>query len=342
MKTTAARPPDILNSYRRKAVGNDTGMMRQNDLPYMLAIEDARDRFIDITGDAKSWDSECIFAMQLIMKTPFAMKIANDNPSSVMLAMYNAASTGLTLNPANGYAYLVPRGGAIVLDISYKGLIKIATDTGSVEWVRAEVVYEKDSFSYHGPARMPDHACNPFSKDRGEVVGSYCIAKVASGDILTEVMDLAEIHKVRSKSEAFKKQSGPWLEFFVQMCKKANIKRAQHTWPYTEQSGKLADAIQIANASEGGYTFDDAPRNTPGLIAVQNTIPEDSEERAAAVKEAEDVCSLGRDAFLAMWAKWDKPKRKLVNDLVPRFQALAKGADDAKQLAETVIAGEIV
>lgn len=313
---------------------NETGMSKNNDPPYMMAIDDARDRFVEIIGDHRAWDSESVFAMQLITKTPYALKIANANPTSVMLAMYNAASTGLTLNPANGYAYLVPRGGAIVLDISYKGLIKIATDTGSVEWVRAEVVYEKDSFAYHGPARMPDHTCNPFSKDRGALIGCYCIAKVASGDILTEVLDLAEIEKIRSKSEAFKSGSGPWVEFFVQMCKKAGIKRAQHTWPYTDKSERLANAIQIANESEGGYTFDDTPRNTPGLIAVQNTIPEDSKERTAARKEAEDVCSLGVQAFRDMWAKWDKPKRKLVNDLVPTFQALAIAADEARTLEQ--------
>lgn len=231
--------------------------------PYQAAIQKAKDRFAKVAASTVNYDRESIFAMQALMKTDFAMQTANKNPQSVHLAMINVASTGLTLNPANGYAYLVPRDGAIVLDISYKGLIKIATDTGAVEWARADVVYQQDTFVYHGPAAMPVHTADPFKKDRGEIVGVYCIAKTKSGDILTEVMDREELDKIRSKSSAYSRMkngqhtpSGPWVEWFEQMAKKAVIKRASKTWPYTDQHSKLADAIEIANDSEGGYNLE--------------------------------------------------------------------------------------
>lgn len=218
--------------------------------PYQEAIQRSKERFAKVAAQTVNYDRESVFAMQALMKTDFAMQTANKNPQSVHMAMINVASTGLTLNPANGYAYLVPRDRAIHLDISYKGLIKIATDTGSIEWARADVVYETDSFAYHGPAALPEHSANPFKKERGEIVGVYCIAKTHSGDVLTEVMDRAEIDKIRSKSMA---KSGPWFEWFVQMCKKAVIKRASKTWPYTDQSSRIDHAIDIANVSEGGY-----------------------------------------------------------------------------------------
>lgn len=227
-------------------------------VPYMAAISKAQTRFIEIVGgDKRRWDTESIFAMQHIAKNDYAMQVANRNPMSVQLAMYNAASTGLTLNPANAYAYLVPRDNAIKLDISYKGLIKIATDTGSILWGRAELVYEADTFVYNGPASAPAHTAQPFKKDRGELVGVYCIAKTHGGDILTEVMDIAELEKIRDKSDAWaKKKAGPWRDWFTEMARKAVIKRAQKTWPYTDKSEKLAEAIQIANDAEGGYTLE--------------------------------------------------------------------------------------
>src|SRR5690606_32765748 len=192
--------------------------MSQNVVPYQSAIAKAKERFVEIAGDPRSYDVESIFAMQALMKTDFAMQTANKNPKSVHLAMINVASTGLTLNPAHAYAYLIPRDGAICLDISYKGLIKIATDTGSVLWVRADLVHEADEFTYHGPAAMPQHKANPF-KDRGAPVGVYCIAKTRDGDILTEVMDYAELEKIRGKSMSYaKKKSGPWVEWFAQMA----------------------------------------------------------------------------------------------------------------------------
>jgi recombination protein RecT len=233
--------------------------MSTDILPYQEAIASSKTKFVGITNNEKTYDVESIFAMQMLMKNDFSLKTANSNPRSVRLAMINVASTGLTLNPANGYAYLVPRDGEIKLDISYKGLIKIATDTGSVEWARADLVYEADTFIYKGPAEKPEHHANPFSGNRGEVIGVYCIAKTHNGDVLTEIMDRAEIEKIRSKSTAFTKgqqgRKGPWEEWFDQMAKKAIIKRASKTWPYTDRSEKLGQAIEIANDAEGGYVL---------------------------------------------------------------------------------------
>lgn len=230
----------------------------QRIAPYQAAIKKAEDKFREVAEKSVNYDRECIFAMQALMKTDFAMQTANKNPKSVHLAMINVASTGLTLNPANAYAYLIPRDGAIVLDISYKGLIKIATDTGSIRWGRAEIVYESDTFEYHGPAREPIHKCNPFKrKDDDQIIGVYCIAKTSDGDILTEVMGADELEKIRGKSMSYaKKKSGPWVEWFEQMAKKAVIKRASKTWPYTERAEKLNIAVEMANEAEGGYDLE--------------------------------------------------------------------------------------
>jgi recombination protein RecT len=225
--------------------------------PYQSAIAKVKDQFVSAAGDLLRYDDESIFAMQALMKTDYAMTIANKNPQSVTLAMRNVASTGLSLNPAHAYAYLVPRDGSIMLDISYKGLIKIATDSGAILWARADLVYEQDSFEYNGPALIPVHKAEVFKRDRGLLVGAYCIAKTRDGDILTEIIPASEIEKIRSKSELYtRKKTGPWVEWFTQMVKKAVIKRASKTWPYTGHSGKLFEAIELANASEGGYTVE--------------------------------------------------------------------------------------
>lgn len=225
--------------------------------PYETAIQNAKDRFQKVAAQSVNYDKECIFAMQALMKTDYAMQTANRNPKSVLLSMINVASTGLTLNPANAYAYLVPRDGQIVLDISYKGLIKIATDSGSILWARADIVYQDDSFIYRGPATVPEHTADAFKLDRGPIVGAYCIAKTKEGDILTEVMSIAELEKIREKSSAYVKgkegRKGPWEEWFEQMAKKAVIKRASKTWPYTDD--RLANVIEVANQAEGGYDF---------------------------------------------------------------------------------------
>lgn len=103
------------------------------------------------------------------------------------------------------------------------------------------------------------------------------------------------------------------------------------------------DAVITATAASDIFTQDieDLPeevvaeivgqRQTRGTAAaveaVQRTIPADSPEREAAIKEATDVASMGVAAFRAMWQSWPKEKRALVADKIGEFQVVAERAD---------------
>lgn len=256
------------------------------------AINSTEERFAKVAGEGAlvSFEREALFAMQHLTKANFTAEIAAKNPRSVYLAMTNVAATGLTLNPAYGLAYLVPRNGAIVLDISYKGLLQIATDTGSIAWGRAEVVYETDSFEYAGPAAAPIHRGNVFAKDRGAIIGAYCIAKTADGDILTEVMTMEQIETVRGASESWKRgevgKKGPWEAYFSEMCRKAVIKRAQKTWPRTDRSQRLAHAVDVASDAEGGYTFEHHDANPIPQTLIGDSRQDECNEAAEQYSEA--------------------------------------------------------
>ncbi len=101
---------------------------------WQQAIASSKLKFNDINkvSNFVNYDTEAMFAMQIINKNSYLMGIANSNPASLRDAVINIASIGLSLNPATKYAYLVPREKAACLDISYIGLIKLATDTGSI------------------------------------------------------------------------------------------------------------------------------------------------------------------------------------------------------------------
>lgn len=205
-----------------------------------------------------NYDQEASFASQTIKKNTYLQKIAEQRPDTLRDAVVNIASIGLSLNPATQYAYLVPRDGICCLDISYKGLIKIATDTGSILWARADLVYSNDHFEYNGPCQMPTHKADVFSKERGEFVGAYCVAKTKEGDILAEAMSADDIYQIRDKSQAYiaflnnpKVKQCPWVDFFGQMAKKTVIKRASHTWPKSDKNERLQEAIKVINDHEG-------------------------------------------------------------------------------------------
>jgi len=235
---------------------NDQQLAKRN--PYEV-IDASKDQFIKIAQmTGVDFEAESVLAYQQLVKTDYSLKIAMQNPVSVKMAILNVASVGLSLNPATAYAYLVPRDGAICLDISYKGLIKIATDSGSLMWAKAELVYANDQFEYNGPAKIPTHTADPFSKERGEFVGVYCIAKTNGNDFLIETMTADEIYQIRDESSAVKnakseakKLATPWFRYFGEMTKKCVIKRASKTWPKTDQHERIQKAVEVINETEG-------------------------------------------------------------------------------------------
>ena len=240
-----------------------------NIIPYQGIIAEAQQKFIEITTKASTgviYEVESMFALQAFAKNTFLAETANKNLNSLRNAIINVASIGLSLNPAMQYAYLVPRDGGVCLDISYKGLIKLATDTGSMLWVRADLVYKNDTFKYRGPAMAPEHIADVLSDQRGEFAGVYCIAKTVDGDILTEFMTAKEVHQIRDTSMAWVKQKkGPWKDWFGEMAKKSIIKRASKTWPRSDKNDRLAQAVQVINEHEG-IDFDQ-DKQGPELIS---------------------------------------------------------------------------
>jgi recombination protein RecT len=320
-------------------------MASQEIAPFQVAIEDSADRFKKIANQMVNFETESIFAHQMICKNDYVYGVANKAPNSVLMAMFNVASTGLTLNPAHGYAYLVPRDGQIVLDISYKGLIKIATDSGAILWARAECVYENDEFTYCGPAAMPDIKANPF-KPRGEIIGAYCIAKTQQGDFLTEVMDLAAILEIRAASTAWTKgkagSKGPWENYFPEMCRKSVIKRARKTWPYTDKDGKLAVAVDIANQAEGGYILENGEMSNEEKLAKRRAQHDEAygrhSESIAFIKDrieagdlhavADEWAAISQDDQMALWLAPTKGgclttlERATIKEKLPKVQQL--------------------
>lgn len=168
---------------------------------------------------------EAEFAIQVLSGNEYALKVALGNRQSVVNAVTNLAAIGLSLNPARKLAYLVPRDGKICLDVSYVGLTELAVASGSVRWVKSELVRANDRFELAGFGHPPSHQFNPFGKDRGDIVGVYCVAKTADGDYLTDTMAIDEVLEIRNRSSAWKawiskQKKCPWVTDEGEMIKK--------------------------------------------------------------------------------------------------------------------------
>lgn len=232
-----------------------------------------------LTDQSITFEREAGFAIQILSGSEYAMKIAMANRQSVVDAVINVAAIGISLNPAKKQCYLVPRDGKICLDISYMGLIDLAVQDGAVRWAKAELVYSSDVFRLNGHGVAPTHNSDPFSKDRGEIIGAYCVAKLPDGDFMTETMSIDDILAIRDRSAAWKawvskQKKCPWVTDHGEMCRKTVVKRASKYWA-SSGSSRLQQAIHHLNTDgdEGLYDMNAEPVVTGfDVIAALNAV----------------------------------------------------------------------
>lgn len=199
-----------------------------------------------------NFNREASFAIQILTANPY---LAKTDPNSIRAAVVNVALTGLTLNPALKYAYLIPRKDKCVLDISYMGMIKLLTDAGSVKSIDASVIYSNDKWSFRkGSDPFMDH--QPTLSNRGDKIGAYAIAFFRDGGFQFEVLPKEEIEKVRATSESYKNEKtrnySPWENWEDEMWKKTALKRLFKLLPKTKFSESLIAALSVENDNEQG------------------------------------------------------------------------------------------
>ena len=246
---------------------------------------------------AVSIPAEMNYAIQLLTANQYAAGIAVKNPVSVQNALRNASAIGISLNPANKHAYLVPRSGAICLDISYMGLMHLAQSTGSIEWGQAKLVYAADNYVNQGIDKAPLHEYPAFGQ-RGAIVGGYCTVKTSTGAYLTEEMSIDQINQVKSRSESAKKNSGPWVTDYEEMCRKTVVKRASKYWPKVD---RLNQAIDYLNTDGGEGINNDQPVKDVTPISMEseawltdhyNALPDESKPKMIAWLKTDAICNL--------------------------------------------------
>lgn len=258
-------------------------------------IDEQREQFHKVAVvKSVEFDRERGFALQILGASEYLTKVAMQNPASLANAITNVAAMGVSLNPAAKLAYLVPRKGAICLDISYMGLLHIAQDCKAIDWGQAVVVRERDEFQLTDLGQQPKHSYNPFSKERGEIIGVYCVVKTSGGDFLTHAMPISKVYDIRDRSEAWKAfqkdntKKSPWNTDPEEMIKKTCVKQAAKYWPRRE---RLDSAVHHLNTDGGEGLATLTPNKMPDeeFEAFKKAILETDTKDAAKKKWQEAV-----------------------------------------------------
>lgn len=223
--------------------------MAQDRPQFEVAVYDAKvkDRFIEVVGDEKIYNREIIFAMQAIKGNGSLQKCS---PDSIRHAVINVALTGATLNPVLQQAHLIPRKGQCCLDFSYRGLANIATASGGVLDIDADVVYENDEFYYERGLNPVIRHIPLLSGNRGALKYAYSTAVLPSGVKKFLVIHADEMEKIKKSSVAYSRGADtPWRgDFEAEMWRKTAVKRLYKLLPQTE---RMSEAVRVVNEHEG-------------------------------------------------------------------------------------------
>ena len=139
------------------------------------------------------------------------------------------------------------------------GILKKIRNSGEILSLCAHVVYENDLFDYElGDNEFIKH--KPCLDERGKPTRVYAIAKTKDGAIHREVMNVAEIEKIRACSKSANGQA--WNNHWGEMGKKVVVRRLSKMLPMN------SDVEQVIRADDEKFEFSNIDSKSTGSAAV--------------------------------------------------------------------------
>lgn len=248
-----------------------------------------------------------------VRKTP---KLALCDPQSVLGAFMASAALGLEPNTVQQQAFLIPYdkrgklpngqwgvvGTECQFQVGYRGFVTLAHRSPHIDSIQAEAIHEGDLFD-HLIGSETFLKYRKALRERGDLIGSFCYTRLASGIEMATVLPIEEVLKIRAKSETYnalmrnvenarnqkEKESAlrkldetPWVMWEDDMAAKSAIKKHAKQLPLTP-----GDAMSAATQlDDDAKTIDMAAMADPdvarGVVEDGYDAPvrETSDERA--------------------------------------------------------------
>ena len=224
------------------------------------------------------------YALDLGRELGYAQMIATNNADlaglinqahpSVIDSIRMVASVGLTLNPALGLAYLIPRGGKACYSPSYQGLVRIAVEAGCARYIDVQVVRKGDNFKVTLGSNTS--LIHEPSLEGGDIIGAYAIAHLPTGDTMIEILtarDIADAKRVGGKNT--------WAQWEGEMIKKFAVRRLFKRLPKADMRPDDEQRIAATIEADNGTTDQD-PEQTGTPTLLPDETPAEKQRRITA------------------------------------------------------------
>ena len=264
------------------------------------------------------------------------MDLLECDRGSLLKACLSAAELGLSLNKSMGEADILKvwdnrlKKNVAQFRPRYKGLMKLAMQSGEVLKIESRLVHENDLFEVVeglDSSIVHKHGLS----NRGAMVGAYCVWKLKNGETQFEVMNKEQILAIRDRSSAKTKDGnvvGPWKTDEAEMWRKTVVRRASKYMPLSTEAQR---AVAVDNQAEGVIEADEYVGaevditdfdETPAAEAqVQNLEEKIAAKAAASVAPKQelhiDVLDPQEDGDMIDWDGWCVAACEIVAKLNP-------------------------
>lgn len=176
--------------------------------------------------------------------------------ASVLETINRAAELGLDLSGTLGEAYPVPFNNRIktpdgdrwvmqcTLIIGYRGLAKLARQSGEIKRIEADVVCENDEFRMRKGSNAACDFMPALMGDRGKPIGAFAYVQFKDGGEQFDFMPVSDIDKIRLRSKSGSDKQGnaigAWKTDWAEMAKKTVFRRLAKWLPLSTEKWQRA------------------------------------------------------------------------------------------------------
>lgn len=219
----------------------------------ILTAEENRRAIKNMIGRGLDADTFMNAAWSAIKKNP---AIARCDPWSVYEAIKDAAALNLMPSSITNEGHFVPYRGKCQFIAGYKGILKLAHNSGNFSVIDVREVYTNDEFYYrYGLDPTVDHT--PADGDRGEYKGSYAVIRTKDGERKFEYLSKADAERHALRFSANKdgktgKLAGPWKDHFEAMAGKTVLRKVFKYFPFSTTGEALQRQLIKSEFIEAG------------------------------------------------------------------------------------------
>ena len=223
-------------------------------------------------------------------------KLAQCSRESLLGSLMLSAQFGLEPNSPLHEAVLIPYGNKVEFQVEYRGLLKLAWNSGMIQSIDYNKICENDEYTYKLGFEPEFTHIPQLIEERGETIAYYAIAALKDGGRAMVLMSRSEIYEHGKRfSRSFRLKDSPWQTDFDSMAIKTCIRQLVDKKLPKATTKEALLFRSVANADMSIPTVKDLKKNvklsmddieiTPGFEEIKPEKPKRAKAKATPAKD---------------------------------------------------------